>query len=34
MRRGLIPAKAADPEAFKPFSTTNARDETIREKPI
>src|SRR5271167_543035 len=27
MRWGLIPAKAADPDAFKTFSTTNARAE-------
>jgi putative SOS response-associated peptidase YedK len=34
MRWGLIPAKASDPDAFKIFSTTNARAETILEKPI
>jgi putative SOS response-associated peptidase YedK len=34
MRWGLIPAKVADPDAFKIFSTTNARAETILEKPI
>jgi len=34
MRWGLIPVKAADPDAFKIFSTTNARAETILEKPI
>jgi putative SOS response-associated peptidase YedK len=34
MRWGLIPAKAADPDAFKIFSATNARAETILEKPI
>jgi putative SOS response-associated peptidase YedK len=34
MRWGLIPAKTADPDAFKIFSTTNARAETILEKPI
>lgn len=34
MRWGLIPAKTADPDTFKTFSTTNARAETILEKPI
>ena len=34
MRWGLIPAKVADPDAFKIFSTTNARAETILDKPI
>jgi putative SOS response-associated peptidase YedK len=34
MRWGLILAKAADPDSFKIFSTTNARAETILEKPI
>lgn len=34
MRWGLIPAKAADPDGFKIFSTTNARAETILERPI
>ena len=34
MRWGLIPEKVADPDAFKIFSTTNARAETILEKPI
>ena len=34
MRWGLIPAKIADPDTFKTFSTTNARSETILEKPI
>jgi len=34
MRWGLIPAKAADPDSFKIFSTTNARAESILEKPI
>jgi putative SOS response-associated peptidase YedK len=34
MRWGLIPPKTADPEALKSFSTTNARAETILEKPI
>jgi hypothetical protein len=31
MRWGFIPAKAADPDGFKIFSTTNARAETILE---
>jgi putative SOS response-associated peptidase YedK len=34
MRWGLIPAKVVDPDAFKTFSTTNARAETILKKPI
>jgi putative SOS response-associated peptidase YedK len=34
MRWGLVPAKIADPDSFKTFSTTNARAETIVEKPI
>ena len=34
MRWGLIPEKTADPDSFKTFSTTNARAETILEKPI
>jgi putative SOS response-associated peptidase YedK len=34
MRWGLIPAKVADPDTFKIFSTTNARAETILDKPI
>jgi putative SOS response-associated peptidase YedK len=34
MRWGLIQAKAADPDAFKTFSTTNARAETILDKAI
>jgi putative SOS response-associated peptidase YedK len=34
MRWGLIPAKIIDPDAFKTFSTTNARAETILEKAI
>ena len=34
MRWGLIPAKAGDPDSFKTLSTTNARSETILEKPI
>ncbi len=34
MRWGLIPEKIADPDSFKIFSTTNARAETILEKPI
>jgi putative SOS response-associated peptidase YedK len=34
MRWGLVPAKVADPDTFKTFSTTNARAESILEKPI
>lgn len=34
MRWGLVPAKVADPDSFKIFSTTNARGESILEKPI
>ena len=34
MRWGLVPAKVADPDSFKIFSTTNARAESILEKPI
>jgi putative SOS response-associated peptidase YedK len=34
MRWGLIPARVADPDSFKIFATTNARAETILEKPI
>ena len=34
MRWGLVPAKIADPDSFKIFSTTNARAESILEKPI
>src|ERR1700683_1722235 len=34
MRWRLIPAKIGDPDAFKTFSTTNARAETILEKAI
>lgn len=34
MRWGLVPAKIADPDSFKSFSTTNARSESILEKPI
>ena len=34
MRWGLIPEKIADPDSFNTFSTTNARAETILEKPI
>jgi len=34
MRWGLIPEKTTDPDSFKTFSTTNARAETILEKPI
>jgi putative SOS response-associated peptidase YedK len=34
MRWGLVPAKVADPDTFKIFSTTNARAESILDKPI
>jgi putative SOS response-associated peptidase YedK len=34
MRWGLVPAKVANPDSFKIFSTTNARTESILEKPI
>jgi putative SOS response-associated peptidase YedK len=34
MRWGLIPAKIADPESFKIFTTTHARAEGILAKPI
>ena len=34
MRWGLVPAKAANPDSLKVFSTTNARAESILEKPI
>jgi putative SOS response-associated peptidase YedK len=34
MRWGLIPAKVANPESFKIFTTSNARAETILDKPI
>jgi putative SOS response-associated peptidase YedK len=34
MRWGLVPAKLADPDAFKTFTTTNARAESILDKPI
>jgi putative SOS response-associated peptidase YedK len=34
MRWGLIPAKIADPDSFKIFTTTNARAEGILDKPI
>jgi putative SOS response-associated peptidase YedK len=34
MRWGLVPAKVADPDSFKILSTTNARAESILEKPI
>jgi putative SOS response-associated peptidase YedK len=34
MRWGLVPEKVADPDSFKSFATTNARPETILEKPI
>jgi hypothetical protein len=34
MRWGLIPAKIADPDGFKIYTTSNARSETILHKPI
>jgi putative SOS response-associated peptidase YedK len=34
MRWGLVPAKIADPDSFKIFSTTNARSESILDKLI
>jgi putative SOS response-associated peptidase YedK len=34
MRWGLVPAKIADPDEFKILSTTNARSESILDKPI
>jgi putative SOS response-associated peptidase YedK len=34
MRWGLIPAKIADPDSFKIFTTTNARAESILDKPL
>lgn len=34
MRWGLIPAKIADPDSLKIFTTTNARTESILDKPI
>jgi len=34
MRWGLVPAKIADPYSFKIFTTTNARAESILDKPI
>jgi putative SOS response-associated peptidase YedK len=34
MRWGLVPGKVADPDTFKIFSTTNARAESILDKPI
>jgi putative SOS response-associated peptidase YedK len=34
MRWGLIPDKVGDPETFKIFTTTNARAESILDKPI
>ncbi|NYF88897.1 SOS response-associated peptidase [Tunturiibacter empetritectus] len=34
MRWGLVPDKIADPDSFKIFSTTNARSESILDKPI
>ncbi len=33
-RWGLVPAKIADPDAFKIFTTTNARSESILQKAI
>src|SRR5271154_2410145 len=34
MRWGLIPAKIPDPDSFKIFTTTNARAESILDKPL
>ena len=34
MRWGLIPDKVGDPETFKIFTTTNARAESILDRPI
>jgi putative SOS response-associated peptidase YedK len=34
MRWGLVPAKIADPKAFKIYTTSNARAESILDKPI
>jgi putative SOS response-associated peptidase YedK len=34
MRWGLVPAKIADPDAFKTYTRTNARAESILSKPI
>jgi putative SOS response-associated peptidase YedK len=34
MRWGLIPAKIADPDSFKIYTTSNARAESILDKPI
>jgi hypothetical protein len=34
MRWGFVPAKIADPGTIKSLSTTNARLESILEKPI
>jgi putative SOS response-associated peptidase YedK len=34
MRWGLIPAKVADPDSFKIYTTSNARAESILDKPI
>jgi SOS response associated peptidase (SRAP) len=31
---GLIPAKVADPDSFKIYTTSNARAESILDKPI
>jgi putative SOS response-associated peptidase YedK len=34
MRWGLVPARIADPDSFKIFTTSNARSEGILDKPI
>jgi len=34
MRWGLVPAKIADPDSFKIYTTTNARSESILDKSI
>jgi putative SOS response-associated peptidase YedK len=34
MRWGLVPARIADPDSFKIYTTTNARAEGILDKPI
>ena len=34
MRWGLVPAKIADPDSFKIYTTSNARSEGILDKPI
>jgi putative SOS response-associated peptidase YedK len=33
MRWGLIPAKVADPDSFKTYTTANSRAESILDKP-